>query len=59
MFELSLDEPSIATAGTARTGELARGGTLSIVSASGEPRQKPRRRKVSTHVQLLNFEAGD
>jgi hypothetical protein len=27
MFELSLDEPSIATAGTARTGELARGGT--------------------------------
>jgi hypothetical protein len=31
----------------------------SIVTASGEPRQKLRRRKVSKHLDLLNFEAGD
>jgi hypothetical protein len=57
MSELSPDEPSIATAGTARTGELKvaliRSPSVdasSIVGASGEPRQKLRRRKVSTHL---------
>jgi hypothetical protein len=40
MSELSPDEPSIATAGAARTAELARGGTeikFRVAACSGRP----------------------
>jgi hypothetical protein len=49
MSELSLDEPSIATAGTARTGELARGGT-DLVAERRRAVDRERERRASAQA---------